>query len=111
MGVLPSLVHKYNGNATRLFFDEGGAVRGPALESPIYAHAVHKLRASVAEPFFSRPGHWGVFHLARFEVGPELWRIMRNAPFHHPEFAKYSRNSLAKLQKAGRGARSPQMAG
>ena len=87
MNVLPDLVDKYNGTVTRLFFDEGGAVRGPAHASPTYARAKHKLEASIKKPFFSRPGHWGVFHLARFEIGPEMWRRMLALPFYHPEYA------------------------
>ena len=85
MDTLPGLVSKYNGSVTRLFFDEGGGVHGAATESPIYARARHKLRASVAQPFFSRPGHWGVFLVGRFEIGPEMWRRMRAMPYHHPE--------------------------
>ena len=34
MSNLPLLVRKYNGTVTRLFFDEGGAVHGPARGSP-----------------------------------------------------------------------------
>ena len=85
MGTLPDLVRKYNGSVTRLFFDEGGAAQGAATTSPIYAKARHKLTASVKEPFFSRPGHWGVFLLGRFEIGPQMWWRMRSMPYHHPE--------------------------
>ena len=89
MGVLPPLVRKYNGTVEKVFFDEGGAVVGPARASPTYQRATHKLEASLARPFFSRPGHWGVFLLARFEVGPELWRRVRNSGFQHPELARW----------------------
>jgi len=88
MGNMPGLVRKYNGTVTRLFFDEGGVVHGPATNAPIYQKASHKLTASIAQPFFSRPGHWGVFHVARFDIGPEMWKIMRAHPFSHPDFAK-----------------------
>ena len=86
MGVLPNLLRKYNGTVERLYFDEGGAISGRAVESPIYNAAHNKLEASLAHPFFARPGHWGVFLVARFDIGPEMWRRMRNLPFAHPEF-------------------------
>lgn len=85
---LPGLVKKYNGTVSRLFFDEGGAVRGPAVGSDVYRLAAHKLEASIQKPFFDRPGHWGVFHVGRFDIGPEMWRRMRAIPFHHPEFVR-----------------------
>ena len=86
MAVLPMLLRKYNGTVERLFFDEGGAIAGHAKESKIYQKAQNKLEASLAHPFYSRPGHWGVFLVARFDIGPEMWRRMRNMPFAHPEF-------------------------
>ena len=55
MKTLPNLVTKYGGQITRLFFDEGGEVRG---------------HTSYSSPFFDRPGHWGVTHMAKFGVGP-----------------------------------------
>ena len=56
METLPKLVanHKSSfGGITRVFFDEGGELTG---------------NTSYTHPFFSRPGHWGVFHLARFDA-------------------------------------------
>jgi len=102
MGVLDGLVHKYNGTVTRLFFDEGGRTRGPAVDSQTYARATHKLEASIRKPFFSRPGHWGVFHVARFDVGPAMWRRMRADPFHHPEYAA-ARQRAREAMKGSRG--------
>ena len=108
---LPELVRKYNGTVTRLFFDEGGALTGPAKASRIYQKATHKLEASVEKPFFDRPGHWGAFHVARFDVGPELWRRMRTVHFSHPEYAKWAqRNGLkigtSMLAERARGGRA-----
>ena len=94
MGVLPMLLQKYNGTVERLFFDEGGAVVGRDLSSPTYRAAQNKLEASLQRPFFDRPGHWGVFHVARFDVGPELWRRMRVVPFEHPEFRRWKQRHL-----------------
>ena len=101
MSNLPLLVRKYNGTVTRLFFDEGGAVHGPARGSPVYDKATHKLLASIEKPFFSRPGHWGIFHVARFDVGPSLWAIMRANPYSHPDYNKQSRR-MRSTRKAGR---------
>jgi hypothetical protein len=94
MDVLPTLVQKYNGTVSRVFFDEGGAVSGSAVESPIFRRATHKLEASLKRPFFDRPGHWGVFHVARFEVGPAMWRHMRSIHFSHPELALWAKRSF-----------------
>ena len=54
MKVLPMLVKAYDGDVARVFFDEGGELSG---------------EASYSQSFHSRPGRWGVFHVARFEVG------------------------------------------
>ena len=53
--MLPRLAKHYGGQISRVFFDEGGALDG---------------EASYSTPYFSRPGRWGVFHLARFAAGP-----------------------------------------
>lgn len=45
-------------NVTRIFFDEDTA---PA-----------NAQSPAGNPEFGRPGHWGVFHLARFELGPHV---------------------------------------
>lgn len=51
---MPSLFHRYNGTSVhRVFFDEGGRLHGPA---------------SYTLTYWGRPGRWGVFHVARFEV-------------------------------------------
>lgn len=55
MHMLPKLAQLYNGKINRVFFDEGGGLRG----SPSYTN-----------PFYGRPGRWGVFHVAEFELGP-----------------------------------------
>jgi hypothetical protein len=88
---------------TRLFFDEGGALSGPALQSRVYQQATHKLTASVAKPFFDRPGHWGAFHVARFDIGPEFWRRMRNVGFSHPELSKWATRNAGLLGRGGGG--------
>lgn len=91
MSVLPDLVSKYNGSVARLFFDEGGVVRGPDRGSAVYRAAANKLEASIKAPFYNRPGHWGVFHVARFDVGPQFLARMRHIPFDHPELRSFKR--------------------
>lgn len=59
MQMLPLLATRYDGNITRIFFDEHdptAPIDGPA---PSYKHT-----------FVDRPGRWGVFHMADFELGP-----------------------------------------
>lgn len=54
MQSLPELVSRFKDNfagISRVFFDEGGELKG---------------RASYSQPFYSRPGQWGVFHMAHF---------------------------------------------
>ena len=59
MGMLPRLAKQYAATSIdRIFFDEGGSLDGPA---PSYTH-----------DFVGRLGHWGVFHMARFDVGPRF---------------------------------------
>lgn len=47
MRYLPLLSGRYNGQIERLFFDEGGSLTST-----------------------TEPGRWGVFHIARFDIGP-----------------------------------------
>jgi len=56
MSLLPKLARAYSGNISRVFFDEGGDLDG----SPSYS-----------KPQYGRPGRWGVFHMAAFQVGPD----------------------------------------
>ena len=104
MQSLPDLVGKYNGTVDRIFFDEGGVVKGDAKDSPTYQRAQNKLMASIRRPFYNRPGHWGVFHVGRFEIGPEMWQRMRDMPFHHPEMER------ARARQKARRRRSVQVA-
>ncbi|KAL1499133.1 hypothetical protein AB1Y20_013644 [Prymnesium parvum] len=62
METLPRLVARHRahfGGISRVFFDEGGEMSG---------------HTSYASPFFSRPGRWGVFHLAQFYTEPRRAR-------------------------------------
>ena len=103
--VLPTLLSKYNGTVERLFFDEGGKVTGHAKDSATYQRAENKLEASIAHPFYNRPGHWGVFMVAKFEVGPDMWQRMREMPYSHPEFNRmYRRKGKGKGKGGGGGA-------
>ena len=56
MRYLPLLAGRYNGKIERLFFDEGGSLSSKT--EPSYAHAN-----------LWRPGRWGIFHIARFDIG------------------------------------------
>ena len=56
MVTLPRLAKHYGAQISRVFFDEGGSLEG---------------EVSYTTPYFSRPGRWGVFHLARFLAGPQ----------------------------------------
>lgn len=76
---LPQIVRAYDGNVTRIHFDEGGLVLGADTNAVHYAGAEQKFEASVARPYFTRPGHWGVFHVAAFDVGPEMWKRFRGS--------------------------------
>ena len=78
---------------------EGGAIKGRAEDSPVYKAAENKLEASLARPFFDRPGHWGVFLVARFDIGPAMWQRMRWHPFQHPEFKRWK--TVSNLAVAG----------
>ena len=76
---LTRMMKKFRGEAVkRFFFDEGGSW--------------HDMFALMRGEL--RPGHWGVFHVARFDVGPELWRRMRVVPFEHPEFRRWKQRHL-----------------
>jgi len=101
MKSLPFLARKYNGTVERIFFDEGGDVAGHATASPTYQAAANKLEASIAHPFYDRPGHWGVFLVGRFEIGPEMWRRMRAQPFTHPEFNRLPKKRRRAAHMAG----------
>uniref|UniRef100_A0A6U5NIA9 Methyltransferase domain-containing protein n=1 Tax=Calcidiscus leptoporus TaxID=127549 RepID=A0A6U5NIA9_9EUKA len=74
---LPRLVRTYGANVTRIHFDEGGLVSGADTKAKFYAAAEEKFEASIARPFYTRPGHWGVFLVAAFSVSPEMWLRMR----------------------------------
>ena len=76
---------------TRLFFDEGGAVEG--RQSPRAPNSAEpaEFEASLAKPFYSRPGHWGVFFVTCFDVGPAFWPLMEASPFTHPVLARHAR--------------------
>lgn len=89
MKYLPALAKRYNGTVTRLFFDEGGALDGKLSPRAPGSPRPAEFEASLARPFFSRPGHWGVFHVTRFDVGPAFWELMDQSPFSHPVLARH----------------------
>ena len=61
MAALPLLLRAWEGTVERLFFDEGGA-----LDSG--------TEPSYTRPQLYRPGRWGIFHVARFELSGRAWR-------------------------------------
>ena len=91
MKYLPGLVKRYNGTVTRLFFDEGGEVEGRASPRAPNSAAPAEFEASLAKPFYSRPGHWGVFFVTCFDVGPAFWPLMEASPFTHPVLVRHVR--------------------
>lgn len=106
MGNLPKLVRRYNGTVERLFFDEGGSISGQHRLGRGAKHVMHAFEASYARPFYDRPGHWGVFHLARFELGPEDWEQVRSRGprrrFEHPALdgsGMYSAEAIAERRR------------
>ena len=89
MKVLPPLARKYNATVERLFFDEGGRVAGKA--QMVTGGRETPFEASLAKPFYDRPGHWGVFLLARFSIDDAFWARMDRRPFHHPAVDGHTR--------------------
>ena len=92
MKYLPGLAKRYNGTVTRLFFDEGGGVDGRLHPRAPGSTATAEFEASLTNPFYSRPGHWGVFFVTCFAVGPAFWPLLDASPFSHPVLARHVRS-------------------
>ena len=76
MDWLPIIATQYNATVTRLFFDEGGAIDTAAMTSTVYARATNKFHASIRWRYHDRLGHWGVFLLAKIELGHATLRSL-----------------------------------
>lgn len=100
MVFLPKLAKHYKAKSIdRIFFDEGGGRDALNLVG----------EASYSTPFFDRPGRWGVFHMARFELGAGIrpgrkigqftrrirpnWVRAEPSP-HRPGFCEMTRDEL-----------------
>ena len=72
------------------------------------SHAQDKegeFEASLVKPFYDRPGHWGVFLIARFDVGPALLRAGDRHRMHHPAMQRFIKAELD--ETVGGGAAAP----
>ena len=115
MANLPVLAQRYNATVERLFFDEGGQLRGrEPHRAPNQLSRQAEFEASMTRRFYDRPGHWGVFLLLKFEVGPALWEAIDRHNMQHPRLTHFRRNSprghwtrLANITAAGVSARAP----
>jgi len=108
MRTLPLLAQTYNGSVSRVFFDEDAGKDGVRGEAPSYRDA-----------YVHRPGRWGVFHVARFELDartplpprqpwPELrcdWRTGYCDPLPPPRPSRAADSSERTDKPSGRAAK------
>ena len=103
MKYMYELAKRYNGTIQRLFFDEGGQMRGPAVPRQPGSSRAAEFEASLARPFYDRPGHWGIFFVSRFDIGPAFWALMDRSPFSHPVLWRHDNGKVASSNPRGRG--------